>query len=147
LVVLALERMASGDNDGALSILEHPGRALKAEDELAVQILKLQIFEKSGDFERQEALLRKLVDLYPFEPALQGSLINLYVKQKRYDDAEKELRAYAAAHPADATAGLNVVRFLQQYKGAGAAQNELTTRIKAGGKEAFKYQLALAELY
>ena len=144
-IVLAVERMTRGDTDGALTILDRPGITYKSEDEFAIQLVKLQIFEKSGDVKQQEALLRKLVDLYPFEPALQRTLINLYVKQKRYDDGEKVLRAFAAAHSSDAAAGLNVVRYLHQFKGPAAARQELMARIKAGG-QVFRYQLALADL-
>ena len=133
-IVLAVERMIRGDTDGALMILDRPGITYKSQDEFAIQLVKLQIFEKSGDVKQQEALLRKLVDLYPSEPALQRSLINLYVKQKRYDDGEKELRAFAAAHSSDAAAGLNVVRFLHQFKGPAAARQELVARINAGGQ-------------
>jgi tetratricopeptide (TPR) repeat protein len=145
LVVLALERMTRGDTDGALLIVDRPGLHFKAEDEFAIQLLKLQIFEKSGDLKQQEALLRKLVELHPFESALQRSLISVYVKQKRYDDAEQELRTFSAAHPADLTAALNVVRFLQQFKGPAAAREELVARINAGGQQVVKYQLALAD--
>ena len=74
----------------------------------------------------------------------QKSLINLYVKQKRYDDAEKELRSLSAANPTDINIGLNLVRFLLQYRGPEAARAELIARIKAGG-QVFKYQIALAE--
>jgi tetratricopeptide (TPR) repeat protein len=144
LIILASERMAAGDTEGALLILDRPGLHFKTEDEFAIQLLKLQIFEKSGDLKQQEALLRKFIDLYPLESAPRKSLINLYVKQKRYDDAEKELRAFAAANPSDLVAGLNVVLFLQQIKGPVAARQELMARINAGG-QAFQYQLALAE--
>ena len=82
-----------------------------------------------------ETSLRRLVDLYPFEPALQRALINLYVQQKRYDDAEKELRALAAAKPTDIEGGMNVVRFLQQFKGTAAARQELVDRHQRGWRE------------
>jgi tetratricopeptide (TPR) repeat protein len=144
-IVLAVERTIRGDTDGALMILDRPGITYKSEDEFAIQLVKLQIFEKTGDLKQQETLLRKLVDLYPFERALQASLINLYVKQKRYDDGEKELRAFAAAHSSDASAGLNVVRYLHQFKGPAAARQELMARINAGGP-VFQYQLALTDL-
>ena len=144
LIVLASERMMAADNEGALSILDRPGLHLKTEDEFAIQLVKLQIFEKMGDLEQQEALLRKFIDLYPSQSVPRNSLINLYVKQKRYDDAEKELRALAAANPSNLAAGLNVVLFLQQFKGPAAAREELMARINAGG-QGFQYQLALAE--
>jgi tetratricopeptide (TPR) repeat protein len=144
LIVLAAERATSGDTEGALLILNRKGLHIKPEDEFAIQLFKLQLYEKSGDLKQQEALLRKLIDLYPFESALQGSLINLYVKQKRYDDAERELRALAYAHPSNFEIGMNLVRFLQQVKGPAAAREELLARIKAGAN-VFKYQIALAE--
>ena len=145
LIVLAAERMLAGDTDGALSILDRPGLTYKKEDEFAIHLFKLQIFEKTGDLKQQEVLLHKLVELYPFETALQKSLINVYLKEKRYDEAEKELRAYAAAKPSDMTAGLNVVAFLLQFKGPAAARQELVARINNAGEQKSKYQLALAD--
>jgi len=142
LIVLAAERMGQGDIAGALLILDRPG--LGHEDDLAIQLFKLRLFEQSKDFKQAEVLLRKLVELHPQELAFRRSLIKLFVDQKRFDDAEKELRAVATANPSDISAGLDVVRFLQQIKGAAAARDELTARIKAGGK-VFQYQLALAD--
>ena len=142
LIVLAAERMGQGDIAGALLILDRPG--LGHEDDLAIQLFKLRLFEQSKDFKQAEVLLRKLVELHPQELAFRRSLIKLFVDQKRFDDAEKELRAVAAANPSDVAAELDVVRFLQQVKGPAAARDELTARIKAGGK-VFQYQLALAD--
>ena len=99
---------------------------------------------KRGTSKQLEALLRKLAEAYPNEQAFSKGLITLYLKEKRFDDAEKELRAIANANPSDLQAGLSVVRLLLQVKGASAARQELTDRIKAGA-QAFKYQLALAE--
>jgi tetratricopeptide (TPR) repeat protein len=145
LMVLAIERLARGDTDGALSVLERPGTQIKPEDEFVIQLLKLQILEKAGDWKQMEVLLRKMIDLYPFEAAFQRNLINLYVKQQRYDDAERELRALSAAKPSDAAAGMDVVRFLLQFKGPNAARQEVMARINAGG-QVVRYQFALAEL-
>ena len=50
-IVLAVERMIRGDTEGALSILDRPGVTYKTEDEFAIQLVKLQIFEKTGDSE------------------------------------------------------------------------------------------------
>jgi cellulose synthase operon protein C len=143
LIVLAAERMVRGDTEGALLILDRPG--LGHENDLAVQLFKLRLFEQAKDSKQSEALLRNLVELYPKEPAFRRSLVTLFVNQKRFDDAEKELRALAAANPSDFAAGLDVVRYLQQFKGPDAARAELMARIKAGG-QVFQYQIALAEL-
>ena len=51
----------------------------------------------------------------------------------------------AAANPSDLEAGLDVVRYLSMTKGAAAARQELLTRSNAGGPEAFRYRVALAE--
>ena len=61
------------------------------------------------------------------------------------DDAEKELRAIASANPTDTKAGLDLVRFLANFGGAGAAKDELSARIRAGG-DVYPYQMALVDL-
>src|SRR3974377_736431 len=144
LIVLAMERSASGDSQGGLLILNRPGLTHEKDDELAIQLLKLRLYEQAGDLNQQETLIRKLVDIYPKVPVFRISLVKIYIDQKRFDDAEKELREIAAGNPSDVGAGLAVVRFLQQVKGPAAAREELLARIKAG-TEVFKYQMALAE--
>jgi predicted Zn-dependent protease len=141
LIVLAAERAAGGDVEGALLILDR--QATAHEKDIGIQLFKLSLFDKLKDSKRAEALLRKLSELYPQEHAFQIRLARLYMDQKRPDDAEKELRALAA-DPSDVEAGLNVVRFLQRVKGPAVAREELLSRIKVGAN-VFKYQLALAE--
>jgi tetratricopeptide (TPR) repeat protein len=141
-LVLAAERQLRGDTEGALALLNRP---VKKNDEFAIDVFRLRLYEKLGDFKQVEILLRKLVELYPFDSALQQSLVALYVKQKRYDDAEKELRALAAAKPSDVTTHLELVRFVLQLKGPAAARQDLLTFIDKAGDQKFKYQLALAD--
>ena len=142
MVVLAADRLARGDTAGALQILDRePAAHVK---DLGIQLFKIKIFEQTGDLQQVEALLRKLIELYPEQPVFRRQLIKLYVDQKRPDDAEKELRATAAANPTNIEAGLDVVRFLHATKGPTAARQELVTRINAGG-QVFPYQIALAE--
>jgi tetratricopeptide (TPR) repeat protein len=142
LIVLAAERMMRGDIQGALVILDR--QPLVQEKDVAIQLFKLYLFERSGDLKLAEALLRKLTELYPQEPKFRQHLIKLYIDQKRLDDAEKELRALIAENPAHVEARMNLVRFLQQVKGPAAARQELVNRINAGG-EVFPDQIALAE--
>ena len=142
MVVLAADRLARGDAAGALQILDRePAAHVK---DLGIQLFKIKIFEQTGDLQQVEALLRKLIELYPEQPVFRRQLIKLYVDQKRPDDAEKELRATAAANPTNIEAGLDVIRFLHATKGPTAARQELVTRINAGG-QVFPYQIALAE--
>ena len=137
-LVLASERFSRGDLDGALQRLS----TANAKDDPKISLLKVQIFAKKGDLPQAEALLKKLVDT---QPQLRGQLIQLYIAERHYDDAEKELRSLAAAAPSDSKTGMELVRFLLSFKGANAAKDELTARIKAGG-DAFSYQMALVDL-
>jgi tetratricopeptide (TPR) repeat protein len=140
LIVLAAERQIRGDIDGAIAILDRDSQGKNT----AVQIFKLALFEKKGDLQKVEAVLRNLIAMNPAESVYRSALVKLYIKQKRIDDAEKELRALAVANPSSLKDGLNVVRFVLQTKGAISAREELENRIKAGG-EVFPYQIALAE--
>jgi hypothetical protein len=91
------------------------------------------------------ALLRKLVDQNPQETLFRNQITQLYLAQRRFGDAEKELCAVADASPADSKPGMDLVRFLIAAKGAAAARTELGARIKAGG-DVFDYQIATAAL-
>lgn len=142
LTVLAAERLTRGDTRGALAILERQPSAHASN--FGIQLFKLGIYERLGELDQVESLLRKFVELYPKEAAFRQQLVKLYVDQKRLDEAEAELRSLAAANPNDVEAGLDVVRFLIATKGPAAGQQALEARINAGG-QVFKYQIALAE--
>ena len=143
ILVLASKRLADGDPDGALKLLAAAAPDTKADFRLP--ILKVQIFAAKKDWPQVELVLQKLIKENPSQPAFRNQLIQAYIAGRQLDEAEKELRAIATANPADSKAGLDVVRFLNDTKGAAAAQAELTTRINAGG-DVFDYQMALAEL-
>ena len=142
-VVLAVPKFAQGDNDGALQILANVTSA--NQEDLGVLFLKINIFERMGNLEQVQSLLRKLILSYPKEPLFQTQLIMFYLAHQRPDDAVKELRALVAADPTDTNAELNLVNLLGAVKGPAAARTELDTRIDAGGR-VFPYQLALAKL-
>jgi tetratricopeptide (TPR) repeat protein len=141
--LLASKKLADGDADGALKLVNSIN--VDAKDESRIALQKMQIYAKKGNLPEAESQLRKVISLNPKEPAYQSQLIQLLVAQRRFDEAEKEFRARAEANPADSKAGLDLIRFLNQVKGPNVARTELETRIKAGG-EVFDYQLALAEL-
>lgn len=141
--ILAAKKVAEGDLDGALKLLN--SLALTPQNETRISMQKIQIYAAKKDFPQAETLLRRVIALNPGEAAYQGQLIQLLVAQRRFDEAEKELRARASAAPADSKAGLDLVRFLNIVKGSDVARGELEKRIKDGG-DIFDYQLALAEL-
>jgi tetratricopeptide (TPR) repeat protein len=148
LMVLAVDRLGSGDAKGALALLEGAS-VVNAKDNgnnLGLQLLKIKLFGQTGDFKSVEVALKKLVDLSPQEPGYRKLLINFYVEQRRIDDAEGEMRALAAANPANSATALDLIRFLYTIKQApAAARQELNARINAGG-EVFPLQIALAEM-
>ena len=134
--------MVRGDVEGALLALDRESAA--QENDIAIDLFKLNLFERMGNLKEAESVLRKLIELHPQEGTFRRYLVKLYIDQKRFDDAEKELRALAAANPTNVEPELDLVRFLRFVKGPAAARQELVTRINAGG-EVFPYQMALTE--
>ena len=143
LKVLAADRLANGDPEGALRLLTN--NALAQTSDLGVHLLKIKIKEQLGDLPGVEFSLRSLIALYPQEDQFKKQIVKFYVDQHRISDAENELRAIAAADPNNSAAELDLVRFLYHVNGISASRNELASRIGAGG-EVFPYQMALAEL-
>ena len=141
-VVLAVATYSKGDSAAALQILNNVKPAAK--DDLGVMYLEFNILDHIGDLAKAEAMLRRLMEVYPKEPIFRAQLIRFLLQHDRKDDAIKELRAAAAANPDDVTAEMNLVNLLRVSKDAAAARTELTTRISAGGK-VFPYQIALAK--
>jgi cellulose synthase operon protein C len=142
-LLVASEKLSRGDADGAMQLFGDTPADLK--EDPRISLLRIQVLGKKGDLPKAEALLKKLITDQPQETALRSQLVQLYVAQRRFDDAEKELRAIAAAKPADSKAELDVVRFLMAAKGVNAGKDELLAKIKAGG-DVFPYQMALADL-
>lgn len=142
LVVLANERMASGDLKGALEILEKDAAVNNAD--VGVQLLKLKIFEQLGELAKVELQLQELVRAHPKANAFRSQLIKFYIDRHQENEAENEMRAMVAANPTNPEAELDLVQFLYAAKGTAAARQELVGRINGGG-EVFPYQIALAD--
>ena len=142
LIVLAADRLANNDPQGALQLLSSD--ALTQKNDLGVQLFKIKLYEKLKDYSQLETLLRSVAEAHPQDVAFRKELVELYMFQHRPQDAEKELRAISAADPKNSQAGLDLVRFLYSARGPQSARDELVARINAGG-DIFTYQLALAE--
>ena len=140
ILVLASEQMSRGDANGALQRLDAP--PAESSDDPRISALKAMAYGRRGDLPQTETALKKLIES---KPEFRAQLVQLYVAERRFDDAEKELRAIAAAAPSDSKAGLDVVRFLASFRSANAAKDELLARTKAGG-DVFPYQMALVDL-
>jgi tetratricopeptide (TPR) repeat protein len=149
LMVMAVDRLGSGDAKGALALLQEPvvSQTIDRENNVGFQLLKIKLFGQTGDEKSSEAALKKLIELNPQESGFRRLLITFYVEQHRLDDAENTLKNLVADRPSDSEAELDLVRFLFSIrKSAQAAQQELDTRIRAGG-DVFPYEMARADIY
>ncbi len=144
LLVLAAERFADNDPKGALALIE---RGTERDDgNLGLQLFRMRALEELGDQDGVETVFLKLVSLFPEDPTVNQGLARWYLGQKRPQDAETAMRQYVLNNPENTEAGLRLVQFLQATKDSSAAENELLSLIDAG-KDAFAYQIALADLY
>ncbi|MEH2628571.1 tetratricopeptide (TPR) repeat protein [Bradyrhizobium sp. AZCC 1719] len=141
--VLASKKVADGDLDGALKLLDSVPAGSKDDTRLTLQ--KIDMYARKKDLPKAEELLRKLIAQNPQEATYRAQLLQFLIAQRKFAEAEKEFRARAEASPADSKIGMDLVRFLAATKGADAARAELEARVKAGGDD-FDYQIALAEL-
>jgi Tfp pilus assembly protein PilF len=142
-LVLAAIQLRNGNATQALDILSHVPP--KSQDSLGVLFLKGDAYQKLGQLQQVEAILRRLISLHPENPTFRQRLISFYVANDRKDDAERELRKYVEAHPDDQQAEMSLVGFLGQVRGVAAARTELSSRIAKGGKK-FPFEIALAKL-
>ena len=101
--LLASKKLSDGDADGALKLLN--SLTVDPKDETRISLQKMQIYARKGDIPEAESSLRKVISLNPKNGAYQAQLIQLLVSQRRFDEAEKELRARAEANPSDSKAG------------------------------------------
>jgi tetratricopeptide (TPR) repeat protein len=142
-VMLASDKLSKGDVDSALQIISAPPVVSKSYPR--IEQIRAQIFVRKGDLAQAEGILHKLIDQKPQEIALRDQLVRIYVAQRRFDEAERELRSIAAANPGNTGAELDLVRFLSGIKGPAVAREELVSRITGGG-DVFAYQMTLADL-
>ena len=141
--VLAAERFAGEDTDGALRSLDMITG--DAASDLGVELFRIRIYEKRKDLDQVEQRLRKLAERFPQEQALKTQLLGFYLSHNRMDDSEKLLRQTADADPSNSTAGLALVKFLNATKGEAIARRELLERLKKAA-DPFAYRIAVVEL-
>jgi cellulose synthase operon protein C len=144
ILIVASKKLSDGDADGALNVLD--STAVTSQDDLRVLRLKVQIFAKTGNLTKAEALLNTAVAKNPHDLVLRGELAQVYLAERRFDQAESELRNIVNVDRADIKSQQNLVRFLITYKGAKAGQAELEKLIKAA-PDAFELKMMMAELH
>ena len=142
-MVLAAERFAHDDTEGALRFLD--AITGEAASDLGVELFRIKVYEKRNDLDQVEQRLLNLVKLYPGEQALNTQLLVFYLAQNRTDDSERLLRHAADADTSNAAAGVALVRFIKEARGEAAARQELLGRLERAA-DPFAYRMALVEL-
>ena len=146
LMVLAAERLNVNDNSAVQSLID---KGLKISPKsVGLQLFALNYYQKIANLTAQEATLRNIVAIEPNLPNYRKALVTFLMSQKRYDDAEAELRAIVKSDPKNIQSNLDVVSFLASYPGKGPeeAAKELA-RLIATGENVSTYKSALAQLY
>ena len=143
LVVVATQQLIKGDAPAALKTLSNLNS--KSDTDTGVILLKINAYNTLGNLEQVESLLHKLIALNPKNAAFRAQLIRFYLAHDRKDDAEKALRVRAKAESGNPAAELDLVSFLNSFRGYESARSELQKRIEAGG-DVFPFEMALANL-
>lgn len=146
LMVLAAERLNANDNPAVQSLID---KGLKVSPKsVGLQLFALNYYQKIANVTAQEATLRSIVAIEPNLPNYQKALVTFLMSQRRYGDAETELRAIVKSDPKNIQSNLDVVSFLASYpgKGPGEAAKELT-RLITSGENVSTYKSALSQLY
>ena len=92
--------------------------------------LKVRILGQLGDNGGVETTLRRMVEVFPRDKDLQGSLLRFLIGRGQLDDAEAYMRERVASADAEDDAYyLDLVEFLKVYRSPESAMETLTARI------------------
>ena len=140
---VVIESLLSGPTP-SLAMPEIDAAISYAPDELELHILKLQLLIDDGKVADTGKQLQTMAERFPANERVRAGLVSWYLEQNDVDGAETFLRGLAAK-AGDATGPqMNVVRLLQETRGADAAKAELDTLIAANkGKPAADIYRAL----
>jgi len=146
-IVLAAISERKGDKAAARARID--GALNRSPDNLALNLFKLRLLAANKEDQDQiPVILERLARLNPQNDQFHIGLVRWHVSKNQIDEAEKAVRAYAAAKPESVKAALAVVSFLQQRRSVEAARAELNRQIAARGDapEAFEFEMALVRL-
>ena len=141
--LLATMYSDAGDDAAAIAIVD--GELAKNPKAFPLYLIKLKITEKKADVNAEEQIISDMVAKFPDHPEYRSILTNFLIKNGKTAEAEKQLREDLAANPKDKGAGLNLVNFLRETKGADAAQAELQ-KLKDVAGAPIEYELQLADI-
>lgn len=135
-MLLVTDRLAAGDPAAALARADAALAVLPEDPTLHLARLAAleRLAEQSGDPAAVGATLRDMAARFPADSGVRDALLQWHLRQGDPAGAEAVLRAAAdAAAPGEAAPALDLVTFLLQTRGPGAARAELDARIAAAG--------------
>ncbi|MBN1670449.1 MAG: DUF2723 domain-containing protein [Kiritimatiellae bacterium] len=118
--------------------------ARKTFSKLRGAIAGLYVFR--GMYREAEQAFQQARDLYPLSPEANFRLADLYMRERRYPDAEKLIRAFIVSDPLNDKA----VGFYDQITNTAAVherRREIETELLSKGKANIEKVLELAEIY
>lgn len=144
LIVLATEKMSSGDAAAAISYLDK-GIAIN-EKNLVLQLLKIKALDGMKEHEQVIAIFQRLIILYPGDNSFSTALVQYYVANNELSKAEKVYRDAVKSEPEDIAIKLELAKFIFKQRGADEAITLLERYVKEDSGE-IQLQFALAELF
>ena len=125
LVVLATERLTSGDADKAIQFVN---QGLEVNNKnIALQLIKIKALENLKKPDLAEHVLKNLSNDYPKVVGFKTVLAQFYLKYNRIDDAEKIYQLIVKNNPKNLNAKIKLVKFLHGTKGESVALKQLQT--------------------
>ncbi len=138
--------MAKGDTDDAEKLVQENIKSVDADGTKKLRQFRILLLVQGERFAEIEADLKALAADYPDEDSFPLALAQLYVTQKRIDEAETIYRDYIEKDPKDAKRRIAFVRFIGAQHGTEAAEKTLQQYV-ADLPDSMELQLALGQLY
>ncbi len=127
--VLATARGMNNDLEGAIAELD---RALEADPKMAVlQLLRIRLLSKLDRSEDVLSGYRRLVELFPEEPAYRRAYALENIQKKNFAEAEEQLEAVVKLQPENNEVKLDVIRIVNAKDGVEAAVRRLRDFVDA----------------
>ncbi|MGB5325435.1 MAG: tetratricopeptide repeat protein [Pseudomonadales bacterium] len=142
--VMTQTLVQQGNSDAALDLL-NKGQEVNPGDDRII-MMKIAVLENMDDQKGVEAELSKLVRKHPESSSHSVTLARYYIREGRFDDAEKEVRSFAKNNPDSIEAKRRVISYLQQHKSREDAIKQAEAYIESNPGQS-EFYTSLAQLY
>ena len=117
--------VAQQDYDAAIRIVDEAVSGASADDVKRLRQFRIILLRAAGRNEEVESDLNAMIADYPDEESYAVTLAQLYIGQKKIDEAEAILRRIVDADPENADKKIDFARFILIQRGPEAAEAEL----------------------